>query len=95
MLFFLPYLGSGYVYANEKEDVKGYTGHGKIWGYHFFFGLRMLNSHFLSDRLGVNIEFGKSVWNYDNSILYENNSAEKYNYPNFYFCLGLTFLIIK
>jgi len=94
-LNYFPYLGGGVLYANEKENVNGYKGNGLIWGYHFFLGLRMLASNVISDRIGINIESGRSLWNFDKSILVKNNVTEKYNYPNFYLSFGLTYFIIK
>ncbi len=84
------YLGIGKSFINEKSNVQGYTGDGIIAGTHYFIGLRFLGhrNSFLNT-VSTYFEFGKSNWDYEDSILNKNKSGLKYNDSSFYFSLGI------
>jgi hypothetical protein len=94
MTFIPIYFGYGKSYLNEKEVVQRFEGSGRISASHFFIGLRTLSHRkSLFNTIGTYIEFGKSNWDYTDSILEKNGSSLKYNYSNFYTALGLCYYI--
>ena len=95
VITFIPiYFGYGKSYLNEKEVVQGLEGSGRISASNYFIGLRTLSHRkSLFNKIGTYIEFGKSNWDYGDSILEMNNSDLKYNYSNFYSALGLSYYL--
>lgn len=88
------YIGIGKSFINEKSNVQGFTGGGKIDGTHYFIGLRFLSHRKpFFNKFATYFELGKSNWNYKNSILEKNNSDLKYNYSDFYITVGLCYYI--
>ena len=101
-LFFLDskyifpiYIGFGYSLINEKDKVLEFSGDGKINGYHYFAGFKVLpgKSDFWGS-FGAHLELGYSSWNYDDSILKKNNSETEYNYSKFFFSIGLSYYFL-
>jgi hypothetical protein len=88
------YLGIGRSIINEKRNVQGFSGKGKILGTHYFIGIRFLTTRQKFWKLfGTYFEFGKSKWDYKDSILKKNVTTLKYNYSNFYFSTGFCYYL--
>jgi len=88
------YAGFGFASIKEKPTILLYTGSGSIVGTCYFIGIRFFPGNDpIIKNVGAHIEFGKSNWNYDDSILKKNNSLQKYNYPEFYLSFGTYYYI--
>jgi len=93
--FWPIYLGIGYNYINEKDKVLEFEGDGTISSFSFFLGTKLIefDEGFLRN-FGTHLELGYTAWNYSNSILEKNKSTQKYNFPKFYFSIGIYYYII-
>jgi len=89
------YIGFGYSFINEANEVLDFTGKGNIVGYHYFIGLRFVpDKSMFWKSLGAHLEFGYSSWNYDDSILKKNISSLDYNYSKFFFSTGFYYFFL-
>jgi hypothetical protein len=87
--FWPIYIGTGYTYIDEKENVMEFSGQGYNTGYSIFLGTRLIEAdHPIFSYLGAHLELGYTFWGYSNSVLKKNLSAQEYNYSNFYFSVG-------
>ena len=96
LISFWPiYIGTGYNYIQEKNNVLEFSGDGSISSFSFYVGTRLraiLKKDFsqISARILTRAQDNMELLNL---LLKKNNSDREYNFSNFYYSVGAYYYI--